>query len=100
MNVVHLQAAQRELDEAFEWYEAQRSGLGNAFIDEINATVRRIRRNPEAYARVERDIRRALVKRFPYGVMYGYDPAAKLIVVVAIAHLHRKPGYWANIGPE
>lgn len=96
MNVRYLVAAQAELDEAFAWYEMQRPGLGYDFISETDATIRRICLNPEAYARVDRDVRRALVKRFPYGVMFGYDQPAEMIVIVAMAHLHRRPAYWSD----
>lgn len=96
MNVRYLVAAQAELDEAFEWYEMQRPGLGHDFISETDATIRRICLNPEAYTGVDRDVRRALVKRFPYGVMFGYDQAAEMVLIVAIGHLHRKPFYWSE----
>jgi len=96
MKVRHLDAARIELDEAFEWYEMQHPGLGYDFAGEVDATIHRICLNPEAYARVDRDVKRALVKRFPYGVMFGYDQAAEMVMIVAIAHLHRRPSYWSD----
>ncbi len=96
MNVRYVEAAQAEFDEAFEWYEMQHPGLGYEFVEEVDATIRRICLNPEAYARVDRDVRRALVKRFPYGVLFGYDQPAGIVVIVAIAHLHRRPSYWSE----
>ena len=87
MNVRYVEAAQAEFDEAVEWYEMQHLGLGYELVEEVDATIRRTCLNPAAYARVDRDVRRALVKRFPYGVMFGYDQPAG-IVGVPPASLH------------
>lgn len=92
MNVEFLKAAQIELDQAFECYETQQDNLGRQFITEFEAAIRRIVRYPLAYAAIDGQIRRCLIKRFPYAILYGVD--ADLIVVVAVAHLHRKPVYW------
>lgn len=92
MKVEFLEAAQAELDEAFNWYEAQQTSLGIQFLTEFDAAIRRISAYPKSYALLSIDVRRCLTKRFPYGVLYGTD--ADTIVIVAIAHLHRKPNYW------
>jgi len=96
MNVHYLPLAEDELDEAFSWYQEHREGLGYEFLDEINATVARISVYPEAYLKVEDELRRALVKRFPYGVIYGIDQKKEIVIVVAICHLHREPFYWVE----
>jgi plasmid stabilization system protein ParE len=94
MKTEFLEAAQTELDQAFEWYETQQKDLGVQFLNEFDAAVRRIISYPESYILIEKDIRRCLVKRFPYGILYGRD--ADKIIVIAVAHLHRKPDYWTN----
>jgi plasmid stabilization system protein ParE len=94
MKIEFLESAQTELDQAFEWYEAQQKDLGVQFLNEFDAAIRRIATYPESYILIEKNVRRCLVKRFPYGVLYGID--ADKIIVIAVAHLHRKPDYWID----
>ena len=94
MKIEFLEAAQVELDQAFEWYETQQKDLGVQFLNEFDAAIRRIATYPESYVLIEKDVRRCLIKRFPYGVLYGLD--ADKIIVIAVAHLHRKPDYWID----
>lgn len=94
MKVEFLEAAQAELDQAFEWYETQQINLGRQFLNELDAAIRRVIAYPDAYISIERNLRRCLIKRFPYAILYGID--ADIIVIVAVAHLHRKPDYWLN----
>jgi len=90
--------ASAEFTEAVRWYESRRSGLGAEFFDEVAATVSRIEINPEIGTTISNDgqTRRALVARFPYQVVYRLRPTE--IVIAAIAHLKRRPGYWKNRG--
>ncbi|EIC30910.1 MULTISPECIES: type II toxin-antitoxin system RelE/ParE family toxin [Methylomicrobium] len=94
MRVEFLEAAEAELDEAFQWYETQQPNLGVQFLTEFDAAIRRIVAFPKSYALLGNEIRRCLVKRFPYGILYGID--ADRIIIVAAAHLHRKPNYWLD----
>ena len=94
MEVRFLNAAQIELDEAFYYYEEQIEGLGHDFIKEVLATVKRIKNNPEAWTQLSVRTRRCLTHRFPFGIVYQLRENE--ILIVAIAHLHRKPGYWKN----
>ena len=94
MKIEFLEAAQVELGQAFEWYETQQKNLGVQFLNEFDAAIRRIATYPESYILIEKDVRRCLIKRFPYGVLYGLD--ADKIIVIAVAHLHRKPDYWVD----
>ena len=94
MKIEFLEAAQIELAQAFEWYETQQKDLGVQFLNEFDSAVRRIIAYPESYILIEKDIRRCLIKRFPYGVLYGID--FDKIIVIAVAHLHRKPDYWID----
>lgn len=87
-------AARLELEDGVRWYEEQYQGLGYRFSFEIHETVKRIAAFPESYHEIDPKIRRALAKKFPYGIIYtivGGD-----IEIVAVAHLHRSPYYWAE----
>ena len=80
--------------EASEYYEAQAPFLGREFLDEARRTVQRIAENPFSGQVVRPPIRRWLVRRFPFGILYSID--ADEIVILAIMHLRRFPGYWAD----
>lgn len=94
MKVRFLTLAQRELDDAVIWYNEQAAGLGQDFLDELDRAVRRAVAFPLSAAEIELGIRRCLLARFPYGLIYGVD--GETIVVIAVAHLHREPRYWVD----
>jgi plasmid stabilization system protein ParE len=81
-----------ELNEAYHWYEIQQSDLGDDFLNCIDETLKRICQMPESYPIVHRDVRRAVVQRFPYAVYYRI--ISSRIVVTAIFHGHRNPKDW------
>lgn len=89
-----LAPAQRELDEAIAYYEAQVSGLGDAFLLEALRVFDLVARYPEAWHPLGSEIRRCRLSRFPYGVIYAAPPEG--IIVLAVMHLHRKPDYWRD----
>lgn len=62
--------AERDLDEAYAWYEERAEGLGEAFLRAVAACFARIARHPEAHAVAHGRVRRARLHRFPYGVYY------------------------------
>lgn len=84
--------ARKELDEAYNWYESQQSGLGTDFLDCIDETINFICLFPESYTAVYRDIRRAVVKRFPYAVYYRI--VSSRVIVTAIFHGKRGSKAW------
>ena len=90
------QPASDELAEAVRWYETRRTGLGGEFFDAVVATLTLIETRPEIGTTISTDgqTRRALVARFPYQVVYRLRPTE--IVIVAVAHVKRRPGYWKN----
>ena len=92
MNVRLLAPAAAELDEAVAWYAAQAPGLDRRFIDEMLMARKRIAERPYAWHPLADGVRRFRLGRFPYGVIYAVE--ADEIVVLAVAHLHRKPNYW------
>lgn len=87
-------AAAADIEEAFLWYEGQRVGLGLEFRSELEATIDRVAANPQLYQVVHRNTRRALLRRFPYGVLYRAYPEA--IIVVAVMHGRRAPKRWQS----
>ena len=78
-----------ELDEAYRWYERQQQGLGDEFLDCIDLMLNQICSMPESYVIVYRDIRRAVIKRFPYAVYYRI--VSSRVIVIAIFHSSRNP---------
>lgn len=93
--IVHVDA-QTELDAAATWYEERRVGLGLGFVAAIDRTFQRIAERPEAFAVYRAPIRRAVVHRFPYIVFF--EAEAHRVVVYAVAHARRRPGYWLGRG--
>lgn len=89
-----LLPAQRELDEAFDYYEEQRNGLGREFLEEVLSALKRIKLNPTAWAPFSNRTFRCVTKRFPYGIIYQVRD--EMVLVIAIAHQHRKPDYWKD----
>jgi plasmid stabilization system protein ParE len=96
MKIAFLPAAQTELDDAFSWYEEQAVGLGYEFLDELDRSLRLIATFPQLQPLVDKNVRRCLVNRFPYGIFFGLTDDK--IIVVAVAHLKRKPAYWSQRG--
>jgi plasmid stabilization system protein ParE len=93
-SVIFDPAARDELAEAVAWYDQQREGLGDAFLIEVKRAARRIIEHPQAWSKLSRRTRRCRLARFPYGVIY--QPLTNEIRILAVAHLHRKPGYWQD----
>jgi plasmid stabilization system protein ParE len=94
VTVRFLEVAQRELDEAIAYYNSQVPGLGDAYLVESVATIERIRRFPEAWQPLGEQVRRCRLRRFPYGLIYAVDEGN--ILIVAVAHTHRRPDYWRD----
>lgn len=93
MTVRLLEVACQELDEAVAYYNGQASGLGDAFLLETIAAIDRIRRFPLAWHPLSESTRRCRLRRFPYGLIYHHDEKGE-VLIVAVAHLHRRPDYW------
>lgn len=92
--VVFHPLAERELIESARFYEARSGGLGGDFIRQVERTLAQIVLHPEAGTFFSGTIRRRLVQRFPFAVLY--QPAPEELWVIAVMHLHRRPGYWKD----
>lgn len=84
--------AEADLHEAFAWYQDQRRGLGDEFLLAVEAAFAAIRRQPEAFRTMRGEVRRVIVRRFPYGVFFVIEPTS--INVLAVLHAKRNPGTW------
>jgi plasmid stabilization system protein ParE len=84
--------AERDLQDGYEWYETQGSGLGDQLAESVEAGVKFIKEFPLASPVVYKNVRRFLVKRFPYVIFYVVE--ADAVVVIAIFHCKRNPKVW------
>jgi toxin ParE1/3/4 len=84
--------AEAEALEAAEWYEKRSQGLGRAFLELVEQTLEDLAERPRQFPLVYRDVRRALLKRFPYGVFFRLR--RDQIRVLAVIHLSRNPRRW------
>ena len=89
-----LPPALAELDEAAHYYDQERQGLGDEFLEEIEQSISRILGFPEAWGEMSPQIRRCLTRRFPYGIVYQI--LDQEILIVAVMHLKRRPMYWQD----
>ena len=89
-----LRPAELEMLDAARYYELQAPGLGDDFLDKIGSAVEDIGAHPERWPVIRFNIRRRLVHRFPYGLLYRVD--CDEVVVLTTMHLHRHPDYWLD----
>jgi len=92
MPVIFLPEAEQEMLESAIYYQSKASGLGIDYLSEVERAVKSIAESPNAWPILEGELRRCLIRRFPFGILYRVEPNE--IVVVAVAHLRRRPGYW------
>lgn len=90
--VIFLPEAEQEMFEAAIYYQSQASDLGLDYLFEVEQAVQAIAESPITWPIIEGELRRRLVKRFPFGILYRIEPEE--IVIIAVAHLRRRPGYW------
>lgn len=92
MRVIFTRLAKQELEDAVHYYNLQYSGLGRRFKEEVRKAALRIAAYPEAWSVDRGDVRKCLLYKFPYKLMYSVEKGH--ILVIAVAHQHRKPEYW------
>lgn len=90
--VVFRLQARREFDEAGDWYEQERPGLGLEFLAEIERLLARIAEAPNQFPVIHRDVRKAVARRFPYSVYFRERD--QMIVILAVFHSARNPAVW------
>ncbi len=84
--------AEDDLTEAATWYESQRAGLGQQFLDEVLSALATIAEMPLTHAVLYRNTRRAWMRRFPFGIFYQVDSEG--VIVIAVIHGSRHPRRW------
>mgnify|MGYP001333810715 CR=1 FL=1 len=84
--------AERDITDAYDWYEEQRSGLGERFLASVAESLEQLARAPKANPIVERSVRRKLLRTFPYSVLYR--DSDDTLFVVACFHGKRDPAVW------
>jgi len=84
--------AKVDIAEAYAWYEASRFGLGEDFLNAVDACMESIRRQPDMFTSVGPGSRRALARRFPYAIFF--DVVDNTVTVYAILHTSRNPSRW------
>jgi toxin ParE1/3/4 len=86
--------AERELNDAAQYYERESPGLGTAFIAEVERTTLAISQHPHAGSSLPSGIQRRLLRRFPYALLYRVT--SDRIRILAVMNLRRRPAYWAG----
>ena len=94
MQVKFSTVAECELDDASLYYDASVPGLGAQFRSEVERSILQLSRMPMLWPEVWPLIRRCLLSRFPYALIYSIE--TDYVFVIAVAHQHRNPGYWQD----
>ena len=94
MRVVSHPDATQELGAAALWYDQRQRGLGEEFLKEFEATLRRIEVEPERWRLMRGDNRKLNFHRFPYAIVYSLR--GDTLFIKAVMHLHRRPFYWQD----
>lgn len=94
MNFSFHPEAEEEFFAAADYYEDCEPGLGLDFSREVYTTIQNASDYSTVWPEIEEGVRRCLVHRFPYGILYSIEPNS--IFILAVMHLHRDPDYWKH----
>jgi toxin ParE1/3/4 len=94
MRYVFHPEALTEYAEAVQYYAEQRTEVAKVFINNVEDAVYRIRESPDRYVVIDEDVRRCMTHKFPYGILYTIEQ--DYILILAVMHCSREPGYWKN----
>lgn len=86
--------ARDELAVGVSFYDSEYPGLGQEFAIEVRRLCRLIRESPATGIELRPGVRRRILRRFPYSILYTID--GESVVVIAVAHQSRRPGYWTR----
>jgi len=92
MQVIFSQYAQLELDDATQFYEMEYEGLGRRFRKEVKGAVVRVSEYPKAWSIECGEIRKCLLHKFPYKILYSVEKDHVFVIAIA----HRQPDYWVD----
>ena len=94
MDFVFHPEAEVDFLEAINYYEGCAQGLGLDFSLEVYTSIQLITQHPRAWTTHEGDIRRCLIHRFPFGILYSIENQS--ILILAVMNLRQEPGYWKS----
>jgi hypothetical protein len=83
-----------DIKESYNWYNDKSSELGERFFLSVSGSLKSILRAPIQYPKYSKEIRRCLIKRFPFAIFYFIYKNE--IVIIAVMHLKREPNKWQN----
>ncbi len=84
--------AEIDLAEASTWYQHQQEGLAHEFLDEVLSLLKSVQDRPLSYPVIHRELRRAIINRFPFCIFFRVEPDT--IIIFAIMHATRNPARW------
>lgn len=90
--IVITPTAQKDIQTGRNWYEMQQSLLGDEFIDAIESAIKKVQSNPQLFSIIYKSIRRAMLKRFPFGIYYFVKD--DIVNIFAVIHFSRNPKIW------
>ncbi len=88
------EAAENELNDAADFYDLESTGIGSTFLDDVQKAVKSIIAFPEAAPLLQGRVRKKIVQKFPYSVVYSLRETE--IRILAVAHQRRRPFYWSG----
>ena len=92
-NVVFHADTEGDYNEAYQWYEDQKTGLGDDFLSVINSRIKQIQNNPEIFgAKYKTGYHEAMVKKFPYAIVYRIYKKQRIVFITSIHHQKSNPG--------
>ena len=94
MKIEFSAAAELEMEQAVAFYDLQEIDLGLEFLNEVEQSVQRIVKFPEAWSAITKRTRRCSVNRFPYSVIYSVQN--DVITIIAVMHHRRDPQSWQS----
>jgi len=93
MRALHVRPeAELDMFEAALWYDREQSGLGTEFLKAVRYVLGRIEEGALQFPLVTNDIRRAILRRFPFGIFFAVED--ETATILAVTHLHRHPASW------
>lgn len=94
MKIIFSEYARQELEDAAAYLDPQVPGLGGRFRTEVRLASSRIARHPSAWSVESGEVRKYLLHKFPYKLLYSIE--TDHLFIIAVAHQHRMPDYWVD----
>ncbi len=92
LNLIFHPDIEHEVKASYEWYQKQAVGLGDDYLNELEKAYQAIVELPDTWPKFQNNLRRFLLSKFPFSVIYQFNQ--ETIFIVAVMHNSRKPGYW------